>query len=80
MARYFLHLCEDDRIGDEDGVELPDLAAARAEAIAGGRSVMAELLLTGLPINLDHHIEIADASERIVATLTFRELVTIVGN
>ena len=60
-------------------MELPDLATARAQAISGGRGVMAEHVILGRPINLAHRIEIADDHGTVLATLPFRELVNIVG-
>lgn len=40
MARYFFHTENGDRHSDEDGLELPDLAAVKREAI----TALAEML------------------------------------
>jgi hypothetical protein len=51
-ARYFLHVREGDFLAeDSDGVELPDLATARALAVTAGREMLAERLLAGEPID-----------------------------
>ena len=79
VPRYHLNLFNDQDVADEEGIDLPDLASAKLRAIAGGRSVMAEHLLLGRPLNLAHRIEIADASGKVLATVPFRELVTIIN-
>jgi hypothetical protein len=38
---------------------------------------MAEHVTTGRPINLSHRIEIADETGKVLATIPFRELVTV---
>jgi hypothetical protein len=46
MMRYFLHI-EDglERIVDEEGSELPDLAAAREEALVSARQLWAAAII-----------------------------------
>lgn len=79
MARYYFNIYNDADVLDEEGAEFSDLAAAKAHAIAGARSLMAEHLVLGRPIDLSHRIEVADASGRVLAVLPFAELVTIAG-
>ena len=66
MPRYFLHIRDgDELIPDEEGTELPDLDAAKAEAIAGARDILAEKLRSGERLD-GEVIEIADeAGNRI---------------
>lgn len=78
MPRYYLNLFNDVDTMDESGEDYTDLAAAKENAIASARELMAEHLLAGLPIRLWHRIEIADETGKVLATLPFRELVTIV--
>ena len=42
MPRFYFHLRNDLSVDDEEGVELPDLAAARDHAIYNARSIAAE--------------------------------------
>lgn len=78
MPRYYLNIYNDADVLDEEGMEFPDLAAAKQEAIRGARGMMADHLLEGRPITLDHRIEIADANGTVLVKIPFRELVTIV--
>ena len=78
MARYYLNLFNDEDAVDEDGIEVADLAVAKARAIAGGRGLMAEHVVLGRPINLSHRIEVCDDSGKPLAVIPFREMITIV--
>jgi hypothetical protein len=50
--RYFMHVKDGDLLAeDPEGVELDDLAAARTQAIAGGREMLAEKILAGEPLS-----------------------------
>lgn len=61
---------------DEEGQELADLAAARAEAIKGIRSLLAAEMSEGA-IDLGGRIEIAEPGGRILATIPFGEAVEV---
>ena len=60
MTTYFFHIRDDDRlIRDEEGLDLPDISAARKEAALSARNMVAEAIGTDEP--LDHvAIEIWD--------------------
>ena len=76
MARYFFNLVDGVRIDDEEGQELPDLDAARAEAVKSARSMMADAIWTGrLP--LDEEIEIVDRHGHVLAIVAFTEAVHV---
>jgi hypothetical protein len=77
MPRYYIHIYDDLVMIDEDGMELPDLAAARHQAVRGARSIMADHLRAGRPLKLFHRIEIADHRSKVLAVIPFRALVTI---
>ena len=77
MPRYFIHIFNDADVIDETGMELRDLAAAKHEAIRGGRAMMADHVVAGLPIRLYHRIEIANERGRMLAVIPFREIITI---
>lgn len=78
MPRFYLNIYNDADVFDDEGTEFPDLAAAKREAIRGARGMMADHLLEGRPITLDHRIEVADAHGTVLARIPFRELITIV--
>ncbi len=48
MPRFFFHARDgDQRIDDPEGTDLPDLDAARAEAVVGAREIAAERIKRG---------------------------------
>ena len=63
MARYFFHIRDEDRlVRDEEGMELPNLDAARKEAVVSAHSIVAEAIGGDEP--LDHvAIEIWDETQ-----------------
>jgi len=51
MPRFFLHIDDGtQRIEDEEGSDLPDLAAAREEALGAARQLWAAAILAGQDI------------------------------
>jgi hypothetical protein len=77
MPHYYLNLFNSADTIDREGRDFPDLSAAEEEAIRSARELMAEHLIAGSPIDLNHRIEVADADGKVLATIDFRELVTI---
>jgi hypothetical protein len=75
---YFFHLYNDIVSMDEEGVDLPDLEAARANGIREAREMMLETVAEGR-INLSHRIDIADESGAVVDSVAFGEAVTVEG-
>ena len=76
MDRFFFHVFDDIEARDDDGEELPDLDAARAWAMAGARSLACEQVERGC-LDLRHRIDIADVSGQILASVSFREAVSV---
>jgi nucleoid-associated protein YgaU len=73
MPRYFFHLREGDRVlPDHDGSELPNLEAARAEAIQSARELLAAKLKAGEVVD-GQAFEIADESGEVVLTAPLSE-------
>lgn len=79
MPRFYFHVHNDIDAKDEQGITLADLAAAKQAAIEGARAMMAEHVTKGRPVTLHHRIDVADESGKVLASLPFRELITIVG-
>lgn len=77
MPRYHLNLFNSTDTYDEDGRDFDDLAAAKVEATRSSRDLMAEHVKAGEPIDLGHYIEVADDGGKVLATIGFREVITI---
>ena len=78
MPRYFLHLHNDVDAADPEGIELPDLAAARAHTIVNARGVFAETAREHGRVVLSHRIDIEDEHGRILDSVRFDEAVEVV--
>jgi hypothetical protein len=77
MPHYYFHLREGDRvIEDPDGGPFRDLDAARSEALASAREMLAERLKAGRVLD-GQEIEICDAEGHRLATVRFREAFTL---
>jgi hypothetical protein len=73
MPRFFFHIRDRDGLTeDPEGTELPDLDAARTDALAAARDILAERIAkdgrTG-----DPRFEIRDEAGRLLATVPFRD-------
>jgi hypothetical protein len=78
VPRYFFHLYNDLVAKDEEGTELPDLAAAREQAAEHAREMVCASVREG-HLNLDHRIEVTDEAGKLLLTVTFRDAFTIEG-
>ena len=76
MPRYFLNVYDDVVAVDEEGVELPNLAAARLQAVRGARDLMTEQVRHGYLV-LSHWIDVVDEQGEKVLTVTFRDAIDI---
>ncbi len=78
MPRFFLHLrCQRELIPDEEGSDLPDLAAAEREAVRGARSIMSAEVKEGR-LCLDQAIAVHDEDERWLSDVRFGDALEIV--
>jgi hypothetical protein len=69
MRIFYFHLKRgDDLITDEEGVSLPDLAAARHEALQSAREILADAIKTGKP-NVPEAVVVVDEHGRTVDSL-----------
>ena len=75
MARYFFHVRSAENLVscDREGQELPDLEAARAEAVSSNREMLSERLLHGGALG-PRQIEIADENGKVLATISAEEV------
>ena len=77
MAQFYFIVHDNDGPPvDDEGLELPDTASARDQAIAGARSIMSDGILRG-QLNLAGYIDIEDADRAHVGRVTFRSAVSI---
>ena len=78
MPRYYFHLYNDVVSMDDEGVELPDREAARANGIREAREMMVEMVGEGR-MNFSHRIDIADESGAVIDQVIFAQAVAVEG-
>jgi hypothetical protein len=76
VPRFFFNVYDDVIAEDEEGVELPNLAAANLQALRGARDLISEQVKHGYMV-LSHWIEVFDEHGEKVLTVTFREAIDI---
>jgi hypothetical protein len=77
MPRFFFHVCNGTGfVEDEEGRELADEQIARAEAIKGARSIMADDVQRG-QLDLSSFIEVEDERHELLFTLSFGEVIDV---
>lgn len=77
MPLFFLNVYN--RTGwsrDEEGMELPDLEAARAQAVDGIRSILQDEVAHG-GIDFEGRVEVLDEAGNLLATITYRDAVAL---
>lgn len=74
MPRFFLHVFNDTSALDTEGSELPDLEAARRDAVQGIRELIAEEIVAGRAVSRRHRIEIQDEHGKHLHTVSFGEV------
>jgi hypothetical protein len=79
MSRYYFHIVTSSgKISDEEGTELPNLDAARAEAIEDARALMSDAMLAGEDVS-GRAMEIGDENGKALMTVQFMEAITSGG-
>jgi len=67
MTRYFFHVLDGERLTtDEEGEDLPDIAAAREEGVASAIELVCHSLHLGMGLGPHRTILIMDEHNRIV--------------
>ncbi len=77
MPRFYFHLLNDVDAPDEEGVELPDLEAARAHALREARVTFGETAKDLGRVVLHHRIDIEDGQGAVLETVYFRDAVAV---
>jgi hypothetical protein len=79
VPQFYFHLLNDVDAPDEEGVELPDLDAARQCAERNLRFTAAETLKEKGQVVLSHRIQIEDAEGNVLDTVHVRDVVKVEG-
>ncbi|NLS06963.1 hypothetical protein HGP14_27060 [Rhizobium sp. P32RR-XVIII] len=75
MAKYYFHIrAGDEFVEDDEGIDLPDLAAVHEEAVNSAREVVADLVHRGERIR-SMQFEIVDENGDLIAVFPFRSVV-----
>ena len=77
MSKFFFHVRDDMDVPDEEGAELPDVAAAQVYAAGAARVLMCETLREQGRITLHHRIDIEDERGGVLASVPFGDAVRI---
>jgi hypothetical protein len=76
MPRFYFNVYDDVVATDEEGVSLPNLEAARLQALAGARALMAEQVSRGYLVR-SHWIDVVDEAGTLVLHLPFGDAVDV---
>jgi hypothetical protein len=74
MPRFYLHIRQDVLLEDPDGVDVPDLEAARLVAAEDAPDLIAERIRLGRPVDA-HVIEIADENGARLDSVKFEDVI-----
>jgi hypothetical protein len=77
MPQFFFHIHNDIDSPDDEGLELPNLEAARTYAVKCVRDLIGETVAHKGQIRLSHRIDVEDENGRVLDTVRFGEAVTI---
>ena len=77
MPWFYFHLHNDIDAPDHEGVELPDLEAARAHAIRQARVTFGETAKDVGRVVLHHRIDIENKAGEVLATVLFGDAVMV---
>jgi hypothetical protein len=71
MARYFFHIDDGKHLPDRDGLELPNLKAARAEAVKAAGSMIRDEDESSLERSSAWQMAVTDEADQLMFTLRF---------
>jgi hypothetical protein len=76
MPLYFFHVGSSTTAMDREGLDYPDIAAAREEALEALREIIADEVKSG-SVPKYENIAISDEAGECVATVTFNDAIEI---
>jgi hypothetical protein len=77
VPRFYFHLHNDIDVPDDEGVDLPDLNAARAHAARQARVTFGETAKDEGRVVLHHRIDIENEQGTVLDTVHFRDAVSV---
>ena len=77
MPRYYFDLHNDVDAIDEEGRELPDLEAVKADVLKEVRAMIKTSIDETGRIDLRHHIDVRDEHDSVVYVMHFEDAVTV---
>lgn len=77
MPRFHLNVFNDDVSLDPDGIDRPDLKAAKHEAVRGARALIADDVIAGRPVHQSHRVEITDQNGNVLDIVRFGDMVEL---
>ena len=77
MPRFYFHLYDNLDVLDDEGIELPDLEAARSHAVRCARVTFAETVKDEGRVVLHHRIDIADEEGAVFEAVRFGDAVRV---
>jgi hypothetical protein len=77
VPRFFFHLYDDVDVPDDEGVELPDLAAARDHARSQALNLIGENVKEQARIVLHHRLDIEDEHGSVLEAVRFGDILRI---
>ena len=75
MPRFYFSLWDGVHVRDDEGLELDDIEAARAEARRGAAEVIAEHIKCGEQINPNDRVVAESRDRRVLLTIRFGDLI-----
>jgi hypothetical protein len=76
VPQYFFHVYDDIVAHDAEGLNLPNLDAARLEALRGARELMCDQVRHGYIVR-SHWIDVVDERGEKVLTVSFKDAVDV---
>lgn len=77
MPRFYLHIRDgNELIEDDNGVDLPDENAAREEALASAREILADLIRAGKLLD-GQQFEIVNEVGQMIAMIPFKAVLKL---
>ena len=77
MPRYYFDLHNDVNAIDDEGRELPDLEAVKADVLEEVRAMIKASIDETGRIDLRHHIDVRDENDAVVYVMHFEDAVTV---
>ena len=77
MPRYYFDLHNDVNAIDDEGRELPDLEAVKADVLKEVRAMIKTSIDETGRIDLRHHIDVRDENDAVVYVMHFEDAVTV---